>query len=149
MAGLDLLRQTAFVITGPSKMGKSEFVKAMVKQKMEQPDTLVVNCMGSSDPDLRRFKVLEHGAILFDEGSPDLVQKHRDLFQAPRHDIFMAPSATGCYGYWVNLWRVKLVITCNGWYDMLEELKPADREWVSANTAVLSIDTKMYSTASA
>ena len=68
-----------------------------------------------------------------------LVQSHRDLLQAPRRDIVLGNSRTGCHTYAVNLWRVRLCLTSNSWYEDLEELKPADREWVKANTVVLGI----------
>ena len=137
------LRQNLFVITGPSKMGKSQFLVHSLAG--DTPDNvLMVNCMNVLDPDLRDFALGRHSAIIFDEGGPEMVQRHRDLFQAPRHNIKLAHSATGCYCYSVNLWRVKLVVTCNGWFEQLEKLSCADREWVEANTCVLEVTTPMW-----
>ena len=141
-----LCRQKLFVVTGPSRMGKSEYLKAKLRRTSTGGpcEVLTVNVMSVLDPDLKPYRCLKHGSILFDEGSPDLVQRHRDLFQAPRHDITLGNSATSCYTYSVNLWRVRLVLTANGWYDQLAELKPADREWVIANTVVLSVTEPMW-----
>ena len=61
-----------------------------------------------------------------------LVQSHRGLFQAPRRDIVLGNSRTGCHTYAVNLWRVRLCLTSNSWYEDLEELKPADRQWAGS-----------------
>ena len=72
--------------------------------------------------------------------APDTVQRHRDLFQAPRHDIKLGHSVNGCYCY---LWRVKDVVTCNGWYDELAALSAANRQRVEANTSVLEISVPM------
>ena len=143
--GRVLLRQNAFVLTGPSKMGKSQFLLqslADCEQSGQQP--LMVNCMNVLDPDLRDFNRSIHSAIIFDEGSPEMVARHRDLFQARRHDIKLAHSATGCYCYKLNLWRVKLVVSCNGWREQVDKLGPADKQWVEANTTVLSVATPMW-----
>ena len=37
-----------------------------------------------------------------------------------------------------------MVLTAKGWYDQLAELKPADREWVIANTVMLSVTEPMW-----
>ena len=137
------LRQNLFVITGPSKMGKSQFLLHSLGGD-GGTSVLLVNCMNVLDPDLRDYKSAVHSAIIFDEGGPEMVQRHRDLFQAPRHDIKLAHSQTGCYCYSVNLWRVKLVVTCNGWADQLQRLDNADKEWVCANTTVLEVSEPMW-----
>ena len=140
-----LHRQRVLVVTGPSRMGKSEYLKAQLQKVLPKEfGTLIVNCMNVLDPDLKAFKCLQHGAILFDEGSPDMVQRHRDLFQAPQHEITLGTSATSCYAYQVCLWRVRLLLTCNGWFEKLEKLEAADKEWVEANTIVISVDTPMW-----
>ena len=145
-----LSRQRTLVVCGPSRLGKTEYLKAqLAKCCPERPETLIINCMNVRDPDLKRFKVLHHGSILFDEGSPDMVQRHRDLFQARQDDVVLGNSATGCYTYSVNLFRVRLVVTSNAWDDELTELKPADRDWVNANTVVLRVKEPMWVTAGA
>ena len=146
-----LNRQKTLVVTGPSKMGKSEYLKAKLEEFAEEigeggMEVLVVNCMNVLDPDLKRFKSVKNNAILFDEGSPEMVQRHRDLFQAPRHEVILGNSATGCYTYSVLLWRVRLVLTSNSWFEDLAELKPKDREWVIENTVVLSVTEPMWVT---
>ena len=138
-----MLRQNLLVVTGPSKMGKSQFLLDQLKTGGAET-VLMVNCMNVVDPDLREFSVGKHDAIIFDEGGPDMIQRHRDLFQAPRHDIKLGHSATGCYCYSVNLWRVKLVVTCNGWEEQLQRLGGADRQWVEANTTVLTVSEPMW-----
>ena len=139
-----LFRQKLFVINGPSRMGKSKFVLAMLKEFHPQHEVLMCNCMNVQDPDLRDYRVLTHGSVLFDEGGPEMIQRHRDLFQAPQHDIRLAHSATGCYSYTVNLWQKPLVVTCNGWQEELEKLSCANKEWVVANTVVLDVSTPMW-----
>ena len=149
-----LSRQKVFVVDGPSRIGKSAYVLSKLREQRATrqdplPDghmkkTLIVNCMNVLDPDLKRFRCMEHDSVLFDEGSPDMVQRHRDLMQAPRRDITLGSSATGCYTYAVCLFRVRLVITANKWQEQLEALSPSDREWVIANTVVLRVTDKMF-----
>ena len=151
-----LARQKVFVVDGPSRVGKSAYVQAkLLERRAQRQDplppghgrkTLIVNCMHILDPDLKRFRCMEHDSILFDEGSPEMVQRHRDLMQAPRHDITLGTSATGCYTYNVCLFRVRLVITANKWDEQLAELSSSDRDWVVANTVVLRVTDKMYVT---
>ena len=149
-----LSRQKVFVVDGPSRIGKSAYVLSKLREQRATrqdplPDghgkkTLIVNCMNVLDPDLKRFRCMEHDSILFDEGSPDMVQRHRDLMQAPRHDITLGSSATGCYTYAVCLFRVRLVITANKWEEQLEALSRSDRDWVIANTVVLRVSEPMW-----
>ena len=138
-----MLRQNAFVLTGPSKMGKSQFLFHTLLSDARD-NVLLVNCMNVLDPDLREFALGRRTAIIFDEGGPEMIQRHRDLFQAPRRDIKLAHSATGCYCYSVNLWRVKLVVTCNRCYEQLEKLARADRQWVEANAVALEVTQPMW-----
>ena len=137
------MRQVTFVITGPSKLGKSEFVRASIVP-LNPERVLMVSCMNVLDPDLRDFNEAEHDGIVFDEGSADMIQRHRDLFQAPRHEIKLAHSQTGCYCYKVNVWRTKLIVTSNSFFEQLDALPSAHAAWVRANTKVLEVTENMW-----
>lgn len=139
-----LMRQKFFVITGQTRAGKSEFVKAKFGDKL-----YVCTCMGTNSPDLRRMEGLpDQEAILFDEASPQLVSANRDLFQAPRHDVHLGQSDTNIYCRHVNVWRMKLIVTCNKWDEMLATLPEADQQWLNGNSFVLRVDSHMFEDAS-
>ena len=135
-----LYRQFTFVVDGDTYCGKTMYLKTMLPGK-----TFICNCRGVEHPDLRDFEGLPYeDNILFDEGGPQMVQLHRDLFQAPKHDITLGQSGTNCYAYKVNVFRVRLAITCNDWKAALQKLAESDRKWVEKNTMVLSIDEYMF-----
>ena len=135
-------RQDVMVIVGPTKTGKTEFAMAKCG-----PDTLVVNCHNVVEPDLRKFKGAHiHSAIILDEGGPRLLALHRDLLQATRRDITLGHSQTNMYTYTVNLYRVKIIITSNAWYDDLAKLSQGDQDWIAGNTVMLDVDSTTYIT---
>ena len=131
-----LLRQDVCVVVGPTKTGKTQMAMARCGAK-----ALVVNCHGILDPDLRRFKGWpRHTALILDEGGPKMLAKHRDLLQATNRDITLGHSGTNMYTYTVNLFRVKVLITSNEWYDELKALSKSDRDWVKGNTVMIDVD---------
>ena len=131
-----LLRQDVCVVVGETKLGKTQMAQSRLGAR-----TLVVNCHGVLDPDLRRFKGYpRHDAILLDEGGPKMLAKHRDLLQASRRDITLGHSGTNMYTYTVNLFRVKILITSNEWYEELSALPQSDQDWINGNTVMVDID---------
>ena len=71
---------------------------------------------------------------------------HRDLLQASKRDITLGHSNTNCYTYTVNLYRVRIIITSNEWYDELEKLPQKDRDWIAGNTVMIHVDSPTYIT---
>ena len=136
------LRQDVCVFVGPTKTGKTEFAMAKCGK-----DTLVVNCHNVVEPDLKRFAgAHKHKSIILDEGGPKLLSLHRDLLQASKRDITLGHSNTNCYTYTVNLYRVRIIITSNEWYDELEKLPQKDRDWIAGNTVMIHVDSPTYIT---
>ena len=135
-----LFRQLTFVVDGDSYCGKSMFLKVKL------PDTTYVcACRDVVDPDLKEYEgPPTHWNIMFDEGSPKMMSKHRDLFQASKHDVTLGTSATNCHSYKVNVYRVRLCITANDWKPELLKLNEKDRAWVERNTMVLNVDQYMF-----
>ena len=135
-------RQDVCVIVGPTKTGKTEFAMAQCGK-----DTLVVNCHNVVEPDLRKFAGAHiHKSLILDEGGPKMLEKHRDLLQASKRDITLGHSGTNRFTYTVNLYRVKIIITSNEWYDELEKLSEKDQAWVRGNTVMIDIDSPTWET---
>ena len=135
-----LWRQRAFCFTGDSRVGKTEFVKASL-----DGGVFVCTCSTTDEPDLRDFEGPPFvNNILFDEASPRLVSEHRELFQAPRHEVSLGHSTTNCYAYKVRVWRVRMVICTNKWYKQLEELPKEDQEWLNKNVYVVEVTDSMF-----
>lgn len=140
--GKKLCRQKAFCFTGESRVGKSEFVKCSLKGGI-----FICTCANHDEPDLREFKgPPEEMNIMFDEASPKLVSDHRDLFQAVRHPVSLGKSATNCYAYKVQLWRVRMVICTNKWHEQLVELSPSDQDWLAKNVYVQEVHDSCFTT---
>ena len=136
------LRQDVCVIVGPTKTGKTEFAMAQCGAS-----ALVVNCHNVVEPDLRKFAGAHiHKALILDEGGPQLLSKHRDLLQASKRDITLGHSSTNKFTYTVNLYKVKIIITSNEWYDELEKMSQKDQDWINGNTVMIHVDSPTYVT---
>ena len=134
------LRQDVCVFVGPTKTGKTEFAMAKCGK-----DTLVVNCHNVTEPDLRKFAgAHKHKSLILDEGGPKLLSLHRDLLQASKRDITLGHSNTNRWTYTVNLFRVRIIITSNEWYDELAKLPQKDQDWIEGNTVMIHVDSPTY-----
>ena len=105
---------------------------------------LEVNCASGAEPELRAYRLSNHDAILFDEIVASQVAQQRKLFQAQSAAVQLGCSATNCHSYNVFVWRKKMVLASNNWEASLMELAAADREWVIANSIVLSVTEPMW-----
>ena len=139
-----LYRQKTFIINGPTRCGKSQWLKMVIPG-----NTYCCNCKGILHPDLRDFEGPPfEDNILFDEVSPQMISEHRDLFQAPRHDISLGQSTTNCHAYKHCFFRVRMMGTSNKWTEEMVALykaSPGDHDWVEQNTMVLDVTQYMFS----
>ena len=132
-----LFRQPVFVLDGASQFGKTRFVKHKLGP---EPKLHIVSCSTCTCPDLRGFLgPPAMDSLLCDEGTANMLQQNRDLFQGTDHAVTLGHSGTNKYTYKVNMWRVKIVITSNSWDEQLAQLAPKDRAWVEDNTVVLRL----------
>ena len=136
-----LPRYKFLVLAGPSKVGKTAFARSLCEAGME---VLEVNCASGEEPNLRAYRLSQHGLILFDEILAKQVAEQRKLFQAQCAPLQLGCSATKCYSYEVFLWRKKLVLASNNWHSSLAELTSGDQEWIGANSIVLDVDEPMW-----
>ena len=114
-------RYKMLIIWGPTRMGKTEFIKARVGNAFVHHDT--VSWHGYDDD--------VHDAIIFDDvkGIYKYVSENRHLFQA--NDMAtVQTSSTNCYAKSINVFKKKLIITSNS--------EPTG-DWILANSFILEI----------
>ena len=134
-------RYRFLVLSGPSKVGKTAFARSLCEKGME---VLEVNCASGAEPELRAYRLCKHDVILFDEIVARQVAAQRKLFQAQSASVQLGCSATNCHAYDVFVWGKKMVLCSNNWEASLMDLSEADREWVNANSYVLSVTEPMW-----
>lgn len=121
-------RRKFLVLTGPSGMGKTEYILSLAKaesiiagirerylryrQQWHQPDRCpfppgkaLMEVAGSRGldqlPDVRELSPLKHARLFIDEGTPQMALKHRRLFKGNSGFAPTGLSATNCHAYLV------------------------------------------------
>lgn len=135
-----MFRRKFLVLTGPSCVGKTLYGLSLDGASK----TLVVDCGGATQPDLRCFRPLQHTAVVFDEASAAMVVNHRKVFQGTTQEVALGHSGTNIYTYRVWLRNVKLIVTTNRWYEDLAVLQPSDQAWLEQNAIVVQCTQKLY-----
>ena len=133
-------RRPFLVLDGPSRMGKTQFVMALVPLG----GALDVNCSECMGPPLRTFDMGAHSLILFDEGSVAMVLRNRKLFQAPNSLITIGTSPTNQHAYNVYLNNTRLVICSNSWQEQLGQARSVDADWIKANQVYVRVTEPLW-----
>ena len=133
-------RKPLMVLTGPSGTGKSSYVRSLVPRQA----LLELNCSGVRHVHLTGFDPLGTRLIFWDELPAATVISHKKLFQHPPVLVDLGQSPTGAHvrSFWVA--DALSIICSNTWLLELEELPPADREWLTANTIIEQINVPMW-----
>ena len=131
----ELTRKHFLVLTGPSQMGKTEYVRSLFPVGR----VLELNCAGLKHVCLQEFSPSKHSCILWDECSPKLVAANRKLFQHPACWVDMGHSPTGQHVVKVWLNDAVSIIACNAWEDDLRRLSHGDAQWVIHNACVFHV----------
>jgi hypothetical protein len=136
------LRQRFLVLDGPSRLGKTEFAKALCGEGA----TLELTCTGedAAEPNLKAFVRGQHKAVLFDECGVQTVLSNRKLFQAPACVLQLAQSRTHCHAYEVCLHGVLLIICSNSWAAQLAALALHDRDWLQQNSVHVRVTEPLW-----
>ena len=140
-SGLARDRYKFLVLVGRSRTGKTCYARQLCCPAHQ---TLELNCAAGAEPDLREYDCDKHGAILFDEASPAMVLLQKKLFQAQPAWVQLGSSTTNCHSYKVMLGRVPLIICSNSWLEQTEQLTEADREWITANQVLVTVDAPVW-----
>ena len=134
-------RRKFLVITGPSGVGKTEFVRSL----FEFGAVLELNCAGMEHVCLTGFVAQKHQCIFWDELSAAVIVQNRKVFQHPACWVDMGHSPTGQHvvRYWLN--DAVSIVATNRWGEDLQALKSySDRCWVEANAVVLQVTGPMW-----
>lgn len=137
-----VLRRYKFLIyEGPSRSGKTE--RAIHWFSREK--TLVVSAMNTTTPSLRSWLCGRYTAIVFDEGSWQLVSLNRQLFQAGLNGVTLSQSQCNEHTYELCLHSVPLMLTSNNfWKDCMDV---EARQWIMANSFFVSLPEQNWSEA--
>ena len=130
-----LARKKICVLYGPSRMGKTEYVRSL----FAQGSVMELNCANMKDVCLVGFDHNAHRCILWDEATVSLVVQNRKVFQHPCAlvDLGHSPTAQHVRRYWLN---DAVSFLCNNtWLSDLQKLTPEDREWVESNSVVVPV----------
>ena len=84
-------RKTCLVLHGPSRTGKTEFVRGLFPLGA----VFELNCANMKDICLDGFDCLRHRCILWDEAAAVLVARNRKVFQHPLCEVDLGHSPTG------------------------------------------------------
>ena len=136
----DNFRFRFLVLEGPSRFGKTQFVRSLVPEDQ----VLELSCSGGTPIDLKSFLRHKHKLVLFDEVEAPQVLALRKAFQAGPSPVQLGQSQTGMYTYWVFLYRVMFVLCSNTWTESLSKLKQGDANWIEQNQIHVAVDKQLY-----
>ena len=106
---------------------------------------LFLNCTGDHLPDVSQFMWGTHMGIVYDEATPHMVWRNKEIFQGLPEWSSIADTHTHRYQSKVCLNGVRQILTCNDWWDRYELLSPAQQEWLDGNVIVINVNDPLYS----
>jgi hypothetical protein len=136
-----LNRKKFLVITGPSGVGKSQYVRSLFPHGAVHE----LNCAGLKHVCLAGFNPRKHQCIFWDELPVSVIVANRKVFQHPACWVDLGHSPTGGFvsRYWLN--DAVSVVATNRWGEDLQSLKSyTDRCWVEENAVVLVVTEPMW-----
>ena len=136
----NLARKRCLVLHGPSRTGKTEFVRGL----FPLGTVLELNCANVKDVCLDGFDCLRHRAILWDEASAALVSNNRKIFQHPLCTVDVGHSPTGAHVKRYFLGNACSVITTNKWCEDVAKLPLGDQRWLEANMVVFPVENPLW-----
>lgn len=136
----DEFRYCFLVLEGPSRVGKTQFVRSIVGDEA----ILELNCAGGTPIDLRGFQRHRHKLVLYDEIDPEQVLTQRKVFQAGPAPVQLGQSQTGMYAYEVFVHKIMFVLCSNSWSVSLARLSEADQDWIKANQIFVQVDQPLW-----
>ena len=101
--------------------------------------TYVSNAQNTTEPYLKGFSRTQHKAILFDEATPNMVLKNKQLFQANSDGASTGMTPSGQYLTQFWLYQVPILICCNEWLTEEMKAKP-EYQWIIDNSEVVHIE---------
>eukprot|EP00969_Alexandrium_andersonii_P091066 4019512-Alexandrium_andersonii.AAC.1 len=109
--------------------------------------TLVVNCQGVTEPNLRSFNRLVRKCIVFDEIDASTVINNKQLFQGSVNATLLGQSVCAQHAYKCYLYGIGFIMSCNKWLEVGKKrpkISQEEREWLVANSAHVVVHEKLY-----
>ena len=134
-------RKEILVIEGPSGLGKTEFLKALVGHT----SCLELNAEAMETPMLLSLDSELHKIIFWDECNVKLILDNRKLFQCPPTMIALGISPTGrdVYHVWLN--DLVMAVGSNSWTEQVDALpRASDKAWLRKNTVYVKVSEPMW-----
>lgn len=134
-----LFRYKPLVLDGPTRFGKTTWAMSFFGPEQ----TLQVNCQNITSPNLLAWKRQcdIYKAILFDEGSWQLIFENKMLFQAGPCSIDLGQSATNCNAYKVFVYGTPMIICSNEFW---ADINDAGRNYLEHNIIYVQVSTPCY-----
>ena len=141
-----------YVLAGPGGTGKTQWALAYFARKARTPEEylalrekmLFLTCTGTNLPDVSKYVYGKHQGIVYDEGTPEMVWDNREIFQGLAEKCTVGDTHTHMYAREVCVTGCLQVITCNDWWERLEQLEPVRQEWLRANVIVGYVPQPLY-----
>ena len=133
-------RYKFLVLVGTSMMGKTRFALSLSPAGR----SLELNCVTGNEPDLREYDATQIDLLLLDEMPALGIIRQKKLMQCPPALVQLGASATNAFSYKVWVHQKKIVVSSNTWFEELEELVPGDRDWLNANSVVVSVQSPLW-----
>ena len=130
-----LKRFKVLIVCGPTRCAKTLCVRDFYGAER----TLIVNCKGTTHPNLRDF--VDQLCIVWDEADAEFVLANRGLLQSGIEGCHIQSSPTQVNARWVLLYGVAQVVTTNYWPD--ENAKDYDG-WLRDNCIVRRVTEPLY-----
>ena len=135
-----LPRKKFLVLTGPSRTGKTEYVRGLFPLGA----VFELNCASMKDICLDGFDCLRHRCILWDEAAAGLVARNRKVFQHPLCEVDLGHSPTGQHVKRYFLGNSCSIIATNKWHEDVKLLPSGEQEWLSANAVVFDVEQPLF-----
>ena len=121
----------------------TRFVQSTLVRRAEE--ALILRCADAGFPALKgNFKYSQHKLMMLQEAHPDMVIRHKRIFQASLNMVSCGSSTTNSFVHRTCLHGVKLVIRSNGWEEELGSLSPDDRQWVKDNSVYVQVSIPLW-----
>ena len=106
---------------------------------------LVLNCDGSILPDLDVFdRGQGHLGITFDDGTPQLILRHRRVFQCLPYRISVKQGPPEIYNSRIMFSGLRMIVTTNSWSENLQLCTETEKAWLAQNVIVVEVTRPLF-----
>ena len=73
-----------------------------------------------------------------------MILDQKEIFQGIAEEVTIGDTATHMYCQKVCTAGIPLIICCNDWAERLEEVSPAQRDWLDKNCLVVQVNEELW-----